>query len=159
MQDHMDHDAVVLCRYVWKGLERLPRTIAKIKSEDFQVRGTASVGRAGERREKSLGLLSQRFVQIFVQSPDNHTVPLDAAAETLLGETELQWPANIFEIDRCAAPAAHISSFRYKHGKQEVYNKGQFSLNSTIELSGAAAAQLWRKALVSMPDLSVRIGC
>ena len=93
----MGHDAIDFCRYVWKGLERLPRTIAKIKSEDFQVRGTASVGRAGERREKSLGLLSQRFVQIFVQSPDDHTVPLDAAAETLLGEAELQWPGKLHE--------------------------------------------------------------
>ena len=94
----MDHAAAELCRYVWKGLERLPRTIAKIKGEDFQVRGTASVGRAGERREKSLGLLSQRFVQIFVQSPDNHTVPLDAAAETLLGEEQLQWPEKLRKI-------------------------------------------------------------
>jgi len=74
------------CRYVWKGLERLPKTIAQIRSENFSGRGAAGVGRAGERREKSLGLLSQRFVQIFVQSPDNHTVPLDTAAEMLLGE-------------------------------------------------------------------------
>lgn len=76
---------VLGCRYVWKGLDRLPRTIAQIRSEDFSSRGTG-IGRAGERREKSLGLLSQRFVQIFVQSPDNSTVPLDTAAEMLLGE-------------------------------------------------------------------------
>ena len=77
------------CRYVWKGLERLPQTIAQIQSEDFSGGRAGGIGRAGERREKSLGLLSQRFVQIFVQSPDNHTVPLDTAAEMLLGEPGL----------------------------------------------------------------------
>lgn len=77
------------CRYVWKGLERLPQTIAQIRSEDFSGGRAAGIGRAGERREKSLGLLSQRFVQIFVQSPDNHSVPLDTAAEMLLGEPGL----------------------------------------------------------------------
>ena len=138
----MDHDAIVSCRYVWKGLERLPRTIAKIKSEDFQVRGTASVGRAGERREKSLGLLSQRFVQIFVQSPDNHTVPLDAAAETLLGEAELQWPGKVHKtVDM--KHLQHMSHlFWHKFGTQEVQNKGQCSFIRTIELVGALAAQV-----------------
>ena len=70
---------------MWKGLERLPRTISQIRNENFAARGAAGIGRAGERREKSLGLLSQRFVQIFVQSPEDSTVPLDTAAETLLG--------------------------------------------------------------------------
>ena len=68
------------------------------------------MGRAGERREKSLGLLSQRFVQIFMQSPDNHTVPLDTAAETLLGEVELQQPERSLQCHGLIAPAAHVSS-------------------------------------------------
>jgi hypothetical protein len=72
-------------RYKWQGLGGLPATLQRIKEEAFEEGGAPGVGRAGERREKSLGLLSQRFVQMFLAAPGPKIVTLEGAAETLLG--------------------------------------------------------------------------
>ena len=86
-EDGMDRGVLRVCRrYKWQGLGALPATLQRIKAEAFEEGGAAGVGRAGERREKSLGLLSQRFVQMFLQAPQGaRVVTLEAAAETLLG--------------------------------------------------------------------------
>ena len=79
---------VPLCappRYRWQGLGDLPATLARIKVEAFDEGGAAGVGRAGERREKSLGLLSQRFIQTFLLAPPPRIISLEAAAEALMG--------------------------------------------------------------------------
>lgn len=73
------------CRYKWCGLSHLPATLAKIKVEDFEDRGNTGIGRSGDRREKSLGLLSQRFIQMFLAAPGEQVIALEGAAQMLLG--------------------------------------------------------------------------
>lgn len=72
-------------RYKWCGLGHLPVTLAKIKAENFEERGNTGVGRCGDRREKSMGLLSQRFIQMFLVAPGDKVVALESAAHMLLG--------------------------------------------------------------------------
>jgi hypothetical protein len=71
-------------RYVWLGLDNLAATLMRIKVEDLRHSGRSAIGRGGERREKSLGLLSQRFIQMFLQTPNDKVLALEEAAETLL---------------------------------------------------------------------------
>ncbi|CAL8462389.1 g1922 [Coccomyxa elongata] len=71
-------------QYKWCGLGHLPVTLAKIKVENFEERGNTGVGRCGDRREKSLGLLSQRFIQMFLVAPGDKVVALESAAHMLL---------------------------------------------------------------------------
>ncbi|KAK9906697.1 hypothetical protein WJX75_006387 [Coccomyxa subellipsoidea] len=71
-------------QYKWCGLSHLPATLAKIKVEDFEDRGNAGIGRSGDRREKSLGLLSQRFIQMFLAAPGEQVIALEGAAQMLL---------------------------------------------------------------------------
>ena len=49
--------------------------------------GTSDAGVESSRREKSLGLLSQKFVQLFLCASDDRIVSLDDAAKTLLGHS------------------------------------------------------------------------
>lgn len=88
-------------RYKWLGLESLPGTLARIEREDLSYSGRSAIGRGGERREKSLGLLSQRFIQMFLQAPNDKVLALEAAAETLLGMPRSHLSIVLYIEDLC----------------------------------------------------------
>eukprot|EP00854_Cymbomonas_tetramitiformis_P001952 gene1952-2635_t len=96
-------------KYTWHGLSRLPQALSKLKAMGIQEFGEGcwekeevcntpmcadsaddeddeeqETGGGECRREKSLGLLSQKFVQLFLISRSK-VVSLDDAAKTLLG--------------------------------------------------------------------------
>jgi len=52
--------------YAWHGLERVPVALERIKTGRFEPNGDKSPGTPDGRREKSLGLLSQKFIQMFL---------------------------------------------------------------------------------------------
>lgn len=85
--------------YTWEGPARVKAKIAELETKanenrfgtpaDFrtptaQKTGTSTSG--GSRKEKSLGVLSQRFVQLFMLAEDG-TVALEKAALQLMGST------------------------------------------------------------------------
>ena len=92
-------------RYTWQGTARLKQTIDLLKYQDLSqpckpdppaagVRGTDRAAQASnstsaaaiaERKEKSLGLLAQRFVQMLLCVTDGQAVALEDAAKSLLG--------------------------------------------------------------------------
>ncbi len=63
----------------------LPATLARLEVENLDDRSNAGIGRSGDRREKSLGLLSQRFIQMFLVAPGDKVIALEEAAQMLLG--------------------------------------------------------------------------
>lgn len=85
------------CRYTWQGAFNLKGTIERLqstasatetctKSEQQQAsRSTA----APERKEKSLGLLAQKFVQMLLCAPSHSAIALEDAATSLLGMCSL----------------------------------------------------------------------
>ena len=92
-------------RYTWEGTARLKQTIDRLKYQDLSqpckpdppaagVRGSDRAAQASnstsaaviaERKEKSLGLLAQRFVQMLLCVTDGQAVALEDAAKSLLG--------------------------------------------------------------------------
>ncbi len=90
--------------YLWCGLEALPETLARMQKEVLATRGTDSPGLGGtvaalraaagippgDRREKSLGLLSLRFIQVFLAAP-NAFVTMEDAAQQLLADSGGWW--------------------------------------------------------------------
>lgn len=92
-------------RYTWQGTARLKQTIDHLKYQDLSqpckpdppaagVRGSDRAAQASnitsaaviaERKEKSLGLLAQRFVQMLLCVTDGQAVALEDAAKSLLG--------------------------------------------------------------------------
>jgi len=89
-------------RYCWMGKSQLDRTLAFLMQEQTPADGTedspvrAGSGAAGlaaaeadlaqdSRKEKALGVLSQKFVQLFLRSPDE-SISLDQAALSLFGK-------------------------------------------------------------------------
>ena len=89
-------------RYAWYGLSRLPTALHRQKllgppdksdEEEEEVDTPASAGGNGTakrhtRREKSLGVLSQKFVRLFLHSSDG-VVSLESAARRLMDESNL----------------------------------------------------------------------
>lgn len=89
--------------YLWCGLEGLPETLARMQQEVLagrtssphgtdspatsaggSVRGGVVQG-PGDRREKSLGLLSLRFIHVFLAAPSS-VVTMEDAAQQLLAD-------------------------------------------------------------------------
>ena len=62
--------------YSWHGLTRIPAALERIKREKYET----SPGGGDGRREKSLGLLSQRFVQMFLVRDDDDDAGDDGAS-------------------------------------------------------------------------------
>lgn len=83
--------------YSWCGLGKLPITLARMKEEAVAAaaaeasdsQNTASDGgaKSTERKEKSLGLLSHKFIQMFLTS-ETSVVSMEEAAQRLLGDAE-----------------------------------------------------------------------
>lgn len=89
--------------YLWCGLDGLPDTLARMQQEVLAGRtgspnGTDSPatsggcsargsmgGQPGDRREKSLGLLSLRFIHVFLAAPSS-VVTMEDAAQQLLAD-------------------------------------------------------------------------
>lgn len=93
-------------RYTWQGTANLQQTVEHLCHQDLsqpcvsaQVAGarkgvdpvTQQLNLAAciERKEKSLGLLAQRFVQMLLCKTANQAVALDDAAKSLLGMLSL----------------------------------------------------------------------
>ncbi|KAK9817651.1 hypothetical protein WJX72_000189 [[Myrmecia] bisecta] len=78
-------------RYKWQGMSSVPSALDRLRQgalqDDAFVQEAPSVGRVGDRKEKSLGRLSQMFIQMFLAA-DPPIVALDDAAKTLLGDSE-----------------------------------------------------------------------
>ncbi|DBA66352.1 TPA: hypothetical protein ACH3X2_002341 [Trebouxia sp. C0005] len=95
-------------KYTWEGTAKLKETIDALQNQDLsqpcqpepgvagrklsdrptpQLNNTSAAGIA-ERKEKSLGLLAQRFVQMLLCVTDGQAVALEDAAKSLLGGDE-----------------------------------------------------------------------
>jgi len=92
-------------RYTWEGTAKLKETIDALRHQDLSqpcqpepgvagrklsdrpAQQPSSISAAGvaERKEKSLGLLAQRFVQMLLCVTDGQAVALEDAAKSLLG--------------------------------------------------------------------------
>ena len=89
-------------RYTWQGTANLQQTVEHLCHQDLSQpcvsvqltgvrKGVDSVAQqlnlaaSIERKEKSLGLLAQRFVQMLLCKTGNQAVALDDAAKSLLG--------------------------------------------------------------------------
>ena len=89
-------------RYTWQGTANLQQTIEHLRHQDLsqpsvsaQVAGARkgadsvtlqlNLAACVERKEKSLGLLAQRFVQMLLCVTEDQAVALDDAAKSLLG--------------------------------------------------------------------------
>lgn len=95
-------------RYTWQGTAKLQQTIDNLCNQDLsqpavsvppvgvrkgvdklsqqqQASSTCTI----DRREKSLGLLAQRFVQMLLCVAEDQAVALDDAAKSLLGMLSL----------------------------------------------------------------------
>ena len=85
-------------KYTWNGLQHLPFTLAKLRVEALKrknvgdkaefmevpfLKDTTTKGRKKIRKEKSLGILSQKFVQLFLVG--RSVCSLDEAAKELIG--------------------------------------------------------------------------
>lgn len=85
--------------------------------DDFEDKGSVGVGRSRERREKSLGLLSQRFIQMFLVAAGDKVVALEGAAQMLLGTH----PTAHTPVSRklppltCIAQKDHVHSGKHLH--------------------------------------------
>ncbi|DBA92673.1 TPA: Transcription factor e2f8 [Trebouxia sp. C0004] len=95
-------------KYTWEGTAKLKETIDALRHQDLSqpcqsepgvtgrklsdrpAQQPASISAAGiaERKEKSLGLLAQRFVQMLLCVTDGQAVALEDAAKSLLGGDE-----------------------------------------------------------------------
>lgn len=97
--------------YLWCGLEGLPDTLARMQQEVLAGRtgsphgtdspatsGGGSVrgggGPPGDRREKSLGLLSLRFIHVFLAVPSS-VVTMEDAAQQLLADAGASLPGEV----------------------------------------------------------------
>ena len=98
---------ICIDRYTWQGTANLQQTVEHLRHQDLsqpyvsaQVAGarkgvdpvTQQLNLAAciERKEKSLGLLAQRFVQMLLCKTGNQAVALDDAAKSLLGMLLIQ---------------------------------------------------------------------
>ena len=54
-------------KYAWHGLSRVPSALDKLKSGNFPELSKEHSGSKSDRKERSLGLLSQRFIQLFLK--------------------------------------------------------------------------------------------
>ena len=103
-----------LYRYTWEGTAKLKETIDALRHQDLSqpcqpepgvasrklsdrpAQQPSSISAAGiaERKEKSLGLLAQRFVQMLLCVTDGQAVALEDAAKSLLGVLMFLLPIN-----------------------------------------------------------------
>ncbi|KAG6386141.1 hypothetical protein SASPL_155032 [Salvia splendens] len=77
-------------RYTWKGFGAIPKALENLKREGLRDIGPAADTSCSEkvwdsRKEKSLGLLTQNFVKLFLCT-DMDMISLDDAAKLLLGD-------------------------------------------------------------------------
>ncbi|XP_042216346.1 uncharacterized protein LOC121862283 isoform X2 [Homarus americanus] len=80
--------------YQWRGKRHLEETLGRLKALgfrlDFPKRIGSSLSSDGEktdtRREKSLGILCQKFLMLLLVSPEPHIISLDNAVRMLVGE-------------------------------------------------------------------------
>lgn len=155
-------------KYTWHGLTRMPAALQRLKAgEDGKLPGgapalgdpsdddddvTPAKGKgkgkgkraSGDgRREKSLGLLSQKFVQLFLAAEDQ-VVSLEDAARTLLGNCNdpaklktkvrrLYDIANILSslqlIEKTHLADSRKPAFRWLNTEKEMVNLGSNALN------------------------------
>lgn len=83
------------CRYTWQGTSNLDGTVQALHASGSAL-CTASTqqqpgksGAAPERKEKSLGMLAQKFVQMLLCAPGHAPVALEESAKSLLGTFKL----------------------------------------------------------------------
>lgn len=129
----------VLSRYTWQGTANLQKTIEHLRQQDLSqpcvpaqlAGGRTSVDLAPqqqysnlsasiERREKSLGLLAQRFIQMLLCVTADQAVALDDAAKSLLGMLSPEFFAKASDSRaKCASLEAIVGSHMqcdcYKH--------------------------------------------
>ncbi|KAK8586896.1 hypothetical protein V6N13_085913 [Hibiscus sabdariffa] len=87
-------------QYLWKGFGEIPKTLGKLKALDEnesaeslyvknegQYNLSESAKRSDSKREKSLWLITQNFVKLFLRS-DAELITLDSAAFALLGDVQ-----------------------------------------------------------------------
>ena len=102
---HIIQTCCLLSRYTWQGTANLEQTIQHLRQQDLsppcasaQLAGGSksadlapqqpqgNISMCIERREKSLGLLAQRFIQMLLcVTGDDQAVALEDAAKSLLG--------------------------------------------------------------------------
>jgi len=98
--------------YTWKGMANMPQALKTIEqrfsngghgsgsSSPNSDGGNGSPGNGGGegRREKSLALLSQRFIHLFLSSGTTDAVSLEVAAKTLLGARGTRGTRRLYDI-------------------------------------------------------------
>lgn len=81
------------CRYTWQGTWNLRSTVETLQTHAVEPEPCAAsetqqqsrTNTGSERKEKSLGLLAQKFVQMLLCAPSHSAIALEDAAKSLLG--------------------------------------------------------------------------
>ena len=81
--------------YSWHGMSRVPAALERIRKGRFDPNGERTPGPADGRREKSLGLLSQKFIQMFLQGDEEAAAEFEAEAEGQGEGQQQQRPAAV----------------------------------------------------------------
>lgn len=117
--------------YLWCGLDGLPETLARMQQEVLATRGSDSPGPGGtvaalraasgippgDRREKSLGLLSLRFIQVFLAAP-RAVVTMEDAAQQLLADSGM-FMVVLFEV-------VHVMHVFFTHSTSTTQGKTKY---------------------------------
>jgi len=148
-------------RYAWYGLSRLPLALQRQKlmgppggksdDEDSDVDTPSSQGGGGAgtkrhtRREKSLGVLSQKFVRLFLHADDG-IVSLESAARRLMDETNLDENRlktkirRLYDIANILCSLGLIEKTHMADGSRKPAFKWTYSLD-TAGFAGASGPQ------------------
>ncbi|XP_076950963.1 E2F transcription factor-like E2FF, partial [Bidens hawaiensis] len=113
--------------YTWKGFTAIPHALQQLRKQSFNQTLKDSQPCKNTRKEKSLGLLTQNFIKLFISSTAD-LISLDTAATTLLGDirdTMSDWSSK----DVTVAMHSNIDFMKVKYN-ENITTQQQSSRNS-----------------------------